>query len=190
MAQTDSGIDSPAAEEDESDDDSSVLPTASPVEEGLEQDTIQCRLPTRDQTQLSGNVDLGMSSLSARKAQLTSLETGTRASSLALDYRQIMDNECSEEVGFKGHKRRADSQAEYAGQPKAGGSKKRTRSPGDTTKKFKVQDHRSNGKLLHRNTKGMLSNPLGERRPNIPKGLFSVTGDEYALKVALPTDKQ
>jgi len=161
MALTDSGIDSPAAKADESDDDSSVPPTASPVEEGLEQDTVQCRLSTRDQTQLSGNVDLGMSSLSARKAQLTSLETGTRASSPALDYQQIMDNECSEEVGSKGHKRRADPQTVYAGQPKAGGSKKRTRSPEDTTKKFKVQDHRSNGKLLHRNTKGMLSNPLG-----------------------------
>ncbi|KAI8347474.1 hypothetical protein B0O80DRAFT_210901 [Mortierella sp. GBAus27b] len=165
--------------------DTSALSNTSSLGEDSGPDSVLGRLPIGDQTPLSSTVNSGVS-LPARKAQVGSPATGSRASSLSLEHYQIMDDDGCTDAGPKGTKRRANTPVPFAAPPRNNGSRRRTSSPGeDTTKKLKVHDHRNNGKLLTHSPKTASNGLQGERRPNFPKGLFSVTGDEYALKVRI-----
>ncbi|KAF8938577.1 hypothetical protein BGZ58_000613 [Dissophora ornata] len=84
----------------------------------------------------------------------------------------------------KGSKRRAKSQQSYEGSLQWIDDCKRTRSSSvEAAKNVKAQDHKDGGKPLARIAKKKSSEPLdSEKKPVVPKGLYSVTGDEYALK--------
>ncbi|KAI8605671.1 hypothetical protein EDD21DRAFT_363053 [Dissophora ornata] len=83
----------------------------------------------------------------------------------------------------KGSKRRAKSQQSYEGSLQWIDDCKRTRSSSvEAAKNVKAQDHKDGGKPLARIAKKKSSEPLDEKKPVVPKGLYSVTGDEYALK--------